>query len=344
MQTIKHNDNNKNIHPIMDEIDKFFAMSSEIETRQPKLVPTVFDDRFMYLNDLFTMYGGTWYDVRFTKRKYEPLKLPEYDEKNVIVCFSGGKDSLAVALICKELGYNVYLYHLKNVNPIFDEYKAVQELAEKLELSVYIDEVTVSGHHEWIEHPMKNMIVANGALNYGVKNNITTKIVFGNYFNGSLEYDDFAWRAGDDQEMWTAYEKIMSAVIPDFHMHFCLEDTQDTLNKVCQHKDLLDLTISCIGRAGLRDYRRSWVKDKFNIDLPKHRCGSCVKCAVEYIYMADYDLQKYSPEYYKYCLNRIQINEKRELGLKVSYKEIWDAFFGYDIEKSKYLHSQKDVI
>ena len=344
MQTIKHHGNNTNIHPIMDELDKFFALTSERTIKQKRIVPFVFDQRFMELNELFTIYGGTDYDFRFTDREYQPLELSEYDEKNIILCFSGGKDSVAAALKYREMGYNVYLYHLKNVNPIFDEYRAVEELAAKLEMPLFIDEVTVSGHHEWIEHPMKNMIVANCALNYGVKNNITSQIAFGNYLTGSVEFDSFDYCGGDDIEMWHAYERIISAVIPEFHMNLCLDSVGVTLDTVCRNKDLLDSTISCLGRAGLRDYRRQWVKDKFDIELPKHRCGSCMKCAIEYIYMADHDLQKYSPEYYKYCLDRLQLNEKREFGVKVAHRDLWGAFFEYDIEKSKYLQSCKSVI
>lgn len=328
----------------MDEIDKFFAMSSERTIKQSKLVPTVFDQRFLFLNELFSIFGNTNYDVRFTDRKYQPLELPKYDDKNIILCFSGGKDSTAAALMYKEQGYNVYLYHLKNVNPVFDEHRAVEELAEKLKMPLFIDEVTVSGHHEWIEHPMKNMIVANNALNYGVKNNITTKIAFGNYTDSSVEEDEFDWCGGDDVEMWDAYDSIIRAAIPNFEMNLCLKNLGVTLDTVCKQRDLLDSTISCLGRAGLRDYRRQWVKDKFDIELPKHRCGSCYKCALEYIYMADHDLQKYSPEYYKYCLDRLKLNEKRETGVKVQYEEFWGRYFGYGIEKSKYLQSCKSVI
>ena len=343
MQTVKHKENNINIHPIMDEIDRFFALTSERATTHKRLVPNVFDNRFQLLSEFFEDYGAN-YNLKFTDRDYKPLNLPKYDEKNIILCFSGGKDSTAAALYYKERGYNIYLYHLKNVNPIFDEYKAVEELANKLELPLFVDEVTMSGHHEWIEHPMKNMIVANNALNYGVKNNITSKIAFGNYYNSSLEEDEFAWCGGDTIELWYAYEEIMNAVIPDFMMNLCLANLGTTLDIVCKNKDLLDSTISCLGRAGLRDYRRQWVKDKFDIDLPKHRCGSCYKCAVEYVYMADHDLQKYSPEYYKYCLDRLKLNAKRETGKTLTYEEVWDRCFFHDIKTSKYVQSQKSVV
>lgn len=343
MQFIKHKENNNNVHPIMDELDNLYALTSE-KIEKPKLIPTTLDSSFQMLCEIFEDYSPSKYKFTFSDKQYKALDLPEYDSKNIIVCFSGGKDSLAAVLYYKQRGYNVYLYHLKNVNPIFDEYRATEELAEKLECPLFIDEVTVSGHHDWIEHPMKNMVIANNALNYGIKNNITTKIAFGNYYEGGLFNDAFAWNAGDDIEMWMAYESIMQRAIPGFQMELCLANLGTTLDMVCGERELLDSTISCLGRAGLRDYRRQWVKDKFDIELPKHRCGSCYKCAVEYIYMADHDLQKYSPEYYKYCLDRLVLNRKRETGDKLSIEELWPKYFFYDMSVSKYLQSKKDVI
>ena len=344
MQKIVHPEDYKYVHPIFSDIERLYVATSERRLKQQTLVPKVYDSSFGWLCDLFAEFGGFTDNFSFVDKKYQPLELPKYDPKNIILCFSGGKDSLAASLYYKEQGYNVYLYYLKSVNPIFDEFTIAEKLAEKLELPLFVDEVKVSGHHEWIEHPMKNMIIANGALAYGIQNNIGTKIAFGNYRTSTLYDDEFSYCGGDDVEMWCAYEEIINRIIPDFSVDLCLENLGVTLDTVCKHKDLLDYTISCLGRAGLRDYRHSWVKDKFDIDLPKHRCGSCYKCAVEYIYMADHDLQKYSADYYKYCIDRLRLDAKRETGEKLPIDRLWERYFFYDRNESKYLQEHKDVV
>ena len=70
------------------------------------------------------------------------LQAFEPKEDGYFVAFSGGKDSIASAMRFKQFGYNVYLYHMRNINPTFsDEWECAQKLADMLELPIFIDEV-----------------------------------------------------------------------------------------------------------------------------------------------------------------------------------------------------------
>ena len=146
--------------------------------------------------------------IKATNKKYDL-------ENNAYLSFSGGKDSTALVKKYINDGYNVYLYHMRRINPpLWDEYIQAQKIADYLHLPIYIDEITLSGHHDYIEHPMKNMIIANGALQYGIRAGIGTNIAFGNYTTSSLDYDNFEFCGGDDKEMWDIYNSIISTVIP----------------------------------------------------------------------------------------------------------------------------------
>lgn len=331
MQKIIHD--YKNINPIFDDLEQYYTLSSE-KTQHNTLFPPVFDTSFGDLQRLFRIYGNCTFDFKLVEK---PVKKVNFkgDKNSIIVCFSGGKDSIATALHYKHLGYNVYLYHMRHINfALSDEYIYSQKLAGQLGMPIYIDTITLSGHHDWCEHPMKNMIIANGALNYALREGIGTKIAFGNYYTSSVIYDRFDFCGGDDQEMWRAYENIIRRIIPNFHVYVPLKNLGTTLNKVCKEPELLDLSVSCLGRANLRNYRWKWVNDKFGIQLPKNRCGSCYKCCIEYIYMADHGLQKYSKEYYCYCLNQLKKNTQKESGFTPDIQSLWETYFFYNIEKS----------
>ena len=141
MQTITHEI--KNIHSIFDEIENAYALTSE---RRDKLVSPVYDESFEELFELFKEYGNVEYSPALCKKHFIPLDTAFSDEKTIIICVSGGKDSLATILRFLEGGYKVYLYHLKGINFTYkDEYKVVEELAEKLKLPLIEEDVKLTG-------------------------------------------------------------------------------------------------------------------------------------------------------------------------------------------------------
>lgn len=332
MQRIKHK--YENVSPIFDDIERVYMQTSE--KREGGLVPKKLDPCFKPLFDLFSVFGGVDYRNIYVKQKYAKIDDFERSKHNIIVCFSGGKDSIAAVLHYQKLGYNVYLYHMRRINfALSDEWKAVEEFAEYMKLPLYIEEINSTGYHDWVEHPMKNMIIANGALNYGIREKISTKIAFGNYYTGSVWDDNFGFCGGDDMEMWEAYETIIRRIIPKFRMYVCLKHIYSAMKLVCNRKDLLDISVSCIGRANLREYWHGWTENKFGIKLPKYRCGRCYKCCVEYIYMTDNGLAEYSEEYYKYCLKNLKKNMIKEGEQSDNILDVWDHyFFCFDINKS----------
>ena len=94
MQKVGHN--YKNIHPIFDDLERLYYCTSEREY-QGGLIQPSFDAFFFYIVNIFNAYGNTNYDFNYVDKCYSKLKLPKYDSKNMIVCFSGGKDSTATA-------------------------------------------------------------------------------------------------------------------------------------------------------------------------------------------------------------------------------------------------------
>lgn len=321
---------------VSNEIDLFYAYTSEREQLDKSIIPPTFDFSFRSLVDVFNQYDDDQFHPLLVDKHYEPIELPIYNQDTVILCFSGGKDSVATALLYKEMGYKVYLYYMKHINPaLSDEWKCAQECADLLGLPIFFDDVRLKGHHDWMEHPMKNMIIATGALEYGIRENIGTRIAFGNYQSSVLEDNVFERCAGDCVDMWTSYEDIIKQIIPNFTIDVILENMGQTLTIVTPMRELLDASVSCLCRHSLREYRHTWVKEKFGIELPNHRCGSCYKCCVEYIYMADHNLIDFSEDYYKYCFNQLYKVTLDENNMQYFPASLWDMYMFYPIEQSK---------
>lgn len=323
-----------NALPIMDDIDRLYCQLSEFESGGT-LIKQRYDESFSMLVGTFEEFTDRKWSIEFENRDYTEIE-PINPDDTIILTFSGGKDSVASALRYKQMGYKVYLYHMRHINPsLSDEWKSAKKLAELLELPIYFDDIHFKGYHCWTEHPMKNMLIANGALSYGIRENITTHIAFGNYNSSYLEDNYFDRCAGDCVDMWEAYNDIIQRCIPNFEMDVNLTNMGDTLDILADRTDLINASISCLCRHSLRDYRRNWVKDTYGIELFEHRCGSCYKCCVEYMYMADHDKMPYSEDYYKYCLGQLYKVAQAEKVPVTDITDVWGHFIAYPIEQSK---------
>ena len=329
MQTVERITPNELI--IMGEVEAFYAYVSEPSKR---LVAPTFDSSFKKLGDVFNEYSEYSWKYNFTDKVYEKVSVPS--DNRLILTFSGGKDSIATALKYKAQGYDVRLYHMKHINPSFsDEWESAVKAAELLELPIFIDDIKFHGHHMWMEHPMKNMIIANGALSYGIREGIGTRLAFGNYTTSFLEDNAFDRCAGDCVDMWEAYINIIRRQVEDFEVISCITNMTETLEVISKRPDLFDASLSCLCRHSLRDYRKSWVLKKFGVDLPEKRCGSCYKCAIEYIYRVDHDLVELNEGYYKYCLNQLYRNGISMGERATTLPELWDDNFDYAMTDSK---------
>ena len=339
MQTIKHEEGYTSINKIFDDIEKAYVLTST--QRKETLLPILFDNSFITLFEIFRDYGEQTFNIQLNDMSYEKIKLGKYDKKNIILAFSGGKDSIAAALHYKKLGYNVYLYHMRGINKTYvDEWKNAKELADALGLPIYLDDIHLLGSHMYTEHPMKNMLIANGMIKYGIENNIGVKIAFGNYYTSHIEDTKFDVCSGDSQDMWRAYEEIVSRVLPRFRVLVPLQNINTSLKAMVKHPELLPLCKSCVGSYRYRKWLHETNEHKYGIELLPDRCGSCWKCAEEYIYMTDHNVLQYNRKYYQHCLDVLVKDAKLENRAVANYEELWGNYLQYDIRKSRYFQGE----
>lgn len=337
MQSIIHTYDN--IHPIFDDFEKMYAELSE-KHKKHKAVNHAYPDIFKPLFDLFSEYG---YDGNIT---YRYLIYPEIDKaskkKQIIVCFSGGKDSTATALYYKNKGYRVYLYHLRGINKMFkDEYKVAEKVADKLNIPLIIEDIKLKGwvRPDYFEHPMKNMIIANRTIEWAVNNDKPIRIAFGNFSTSTLKNDPFEVCGGDCKELWQIYNDIMQTVIPGFKVETPLVNMHDSLITLFHHKSIIKDVQSCITPYNYKVRLRKRNEKKYGFSLPENRCGSCWKCAVEYIVYADEDIWEYNEQWYKHCLEILKNTLKKEQNINIKeLSEVWEYYFFYSISQSKYFN------
>lgn len=335
-------------HPLLNEIDALYADLSVSEERK-KLIPTTYDISLKKTVEIFKEQADIKRSYKYVREDIKPLELPDYNRKNIIVCFSGGKDSFGVARHYQKLHYNVYLYHLKGLNATYcgeySEHLVAQKAAEYMNLPLAIEEVTYTGYHEWIEHPMKNMVMASRALSWGVRNGITTKIAVGSFKSAFLDDNVFDVCAGDCVEMWQAYDRIIRRIVPKYHTYIPNENYQTAYELIKKEPQALEVLISCMTPNRFRKSFRERTVSRYGIDLLPNRCGCCWKDCVEYIWFADRSLIPLNKRYYVHCLEVLANNHQKETGMRYfSVRNLWSDYFFYPINDSIMYEEIHDAI
>lgn len=329
MQTILHG--YVNASTLFSQIEWLYTHISDDYT--PALFPTYVDSSFDELCDTL----GEYIDLKGVE--LVDCDFPQIDVPNtdiVIVCISGGKDSAALTQKLIDEGKKVHLYHMRGINKVYsDEYKAVIDIARHFNVPYYIDTIVLSGTQKFVEHPMKNMIIANGAIHYGLMNGIGVNIAFGNFNESYLDGNQFEVCAGDCMDMWYAYERIIRKVIPSFNVSIPLHHNQESLEIIRDHKDLLALSVSCMSPYRFREHWKKRTENKYRIKLLPNRCGCCWKCCVEWMYYTDQNIFEYDQPYYLHCIEILYNTLKKESKVAGTINEVWDEYMHYPITESR---------
>lgn len=242
-----------------------------------------------------------------------PIKVNNINEKKVMVAFSGGKDSTATVLYLLDKGYEVVLYNVIGLNKSYPkELDAVEYFANKYNLEIIYDRISKTGKTEFFENPMKNHLILSGMISYGVSRGII------NYSLGSFTSDilsdmNILYNFSDTYEFYREYEKWIKNYFPEFNLMLWWGSETDSITYLCRkHSDDLPYTQSCMMPLRYRYKLKRDNEEKYGIELMPERCGSCLKCCLEYILFAIHNVVKPNKDYIKKCLQILRKHWKEE--------------------------------
>ena len=251
-------------------------------------------------------------EYNFINYNIEDISYP--NNKDIIICCSGGKDSTAVALKLKEEGHNIILYYVKGINKAYpDEEKRIDKIANYLQVPYYIeDRFKFTGHSDFPDNPIKNQLILSMAANYAYEINIGCNIAFGDFKDDTVEKCNIMTSWSDTVEMNQAYLQFIKHYIPAFNYIAPFKYEFDSINILYKYYHILPLTQSCIMPQRFRNSLKQHNEEKYQINLPDNRCGSCYKCCREYIQFYLLGLYEFNEGYYNHCLDIFKSSLKKQ--------------------------------
>ena len=335
------------------EIDKLFKINFKPILSMIKIYNCASDLEFknniknIKISSIFKKYVESLNKFGFKNEDgiYPEYIYPKYDYKvepnnKIMLLFSGGKDSTAMAMKFKEQGYDVYLYFLQGINLSYlDELERAKDVANKLNLPLIVDYIKVSGKGDFLENPTKNQLILTFAINRGIEHGIY-KYSYGGFKEDTIEQSAFDRNFSDSIELFQWYSEGIKEIFKDFEVITPFNNEVETLIKMGNHKEYWNLYQSCLTPFRYREHLKKTNENKYKINLLENRCGSCWKCCMEYIVWADLGIIEYNKDFYKHCLDIFQNKLKEERPYAKPTKNLEEIYMIY-IESKELLKKSK---
>lgn len=236
-----------------------------------------------------------------------PEMIPNRCDDKVVVGFSGGKDSLAAALVCRKRGLQPTLFYVKGVNRSYPgEFSAAVECSVQAGLYLTTHEVSGFGKSSYKENPVKDQLILAMMVDYGSKRG-TTKYTMGLHTSEVQKESNILYNWSDSVEMMAAGNAWIKSEIPEFEFFWCVKNHSQSLSIICEENfDLLQYTTSCLTPHRFQKMRREETEKKYGVELLKNRCGVCWKCCCEWMNL--FALTKVKPDdfYLKRCFDKFK--------------------------------------
>lgn len=272
----------------------------------PKVIPIGPSGAQEYLR---TLYRGT-----------PPVVANEVDccgevtpGNRALVLFSGGKDSTAAALLLGDRGLDVTLLNVRGINPAYpQEQYTAERLASMLKMPLLTAEVVVA-KGAYIENPTKNQLLLAMALDVAVKNNIS-HIATGITANVRAATTNFSTGFSDAVEMHEAAADWAERAITGITVERRLLPN-DTVSLVrVARAGLLEHIGSCMGAHRFKNSLNAQNTQKYGVRLMPDRCGSCYKCALEWLHTTRLGVTPQNLAYARHCLSILRTEFENMLG------------------------------
>lgn len=277
--------------------------------------------------DVYTFHKQPLPEIKYIN--FEKSVLPINNE-DIVIEFSGGLDSVFLALKYHLEGKKVHLFHLQNLNTFSGpgERKALERIVSRYGFDFKVIKVKKSRkgspyHQFWSENSVKNQMVESLVIDY-CKSNGYSVITSGyeeeqNKDIGIVGYNVTDWKEINDDFM-DACKKLYK----NFEYLTPLKDIKKEQElKLLYDNKALDLYFSCVCQYRFAASNRKKAELKYNINFPQYldSCGVCRKCLSHELLLDHLGLLKITDEYKRDAIHTLKTKFAKEAATYIEYLE-----------------------
>lgn len=213
---------------------------------------------------------------------------PMPQNNRVAVALSGGLDSVYLMHRLIDAGYSVTAIHVSGLNKFSGKYEeqAARQAAAKAG-ATFVKAVFNAPKQHFPDNPFKNQLVLSMMLDIGIKKGIY-QFALGSDWTTPLSEAVVGFTITDSIEVNRAYWAGVRQRFPQAVLEFIPDDVKKVhrLAYLFDRGALADVS-SCVSPLRFRQSLHERNEQKYGLRLMPNRCGSCYKCAMEYILLVE---------------------------------------------------------
>lgn len=245
---------------------------------------------------------------QFPTITYKQALKPTFCAKNnkVLICCSGGLDSVYQSLFLRAQGYEVILMHLIGANFYSNgqEYKVFAEFAKKYGFTTYEPKISPAHKGEykkyWSENSFKNFLIYSIAIDYMLEHNIYY-LSSGDDLGLDISNQVTGVNTGDAKQLTDSF-------MWNFGVNFIPVDKKvDKAQRLAflDKYGARDYYLSCVGPGRLIQSQRKRYETKFKVKVDKWCCCTCRKCCFHILLDYYYNNKHFPQELIDRCWEKL---------------------------------------
>lgn len=227
-----------------------------------------------------------------------------------LVAFTGGKDSTATALELRRQGIEPTLFYVKGLNS--QSYAGEQQYAARvagvLDMPLVQIDVKQAGTAEYPDNPVKNQTILALMVEHGQRHGFF-QFAQGNLRRERIAETNIRYTASDAAEMYEAAAQVFDHFTRGTFRYLggLMEYESESYQVIAdQCPAALDVLMSCVQAYRHRTRVRMANEQRYGVTLRPENCGTCYKCASEYLHRCLLGLTDPVPTYVARCTHILQ--------------------------------------